>query len=98
MVKQEHKRNREDATYEERINIINKVDIKKNNYLIYNKTSKRHRGYIPSKIPNGHTRNKPLYKVYHNIPIRLTEYKYLLNYFKYKGLSFDYPIEKIKFV
>lgn len=90
-------RAREGATYDERMNIIDKKWAKARKRLPYRKTSERH-WPIPYKYPNYWTRNQPLYKVYHGIPIRMAEYRYLVNYFKYKGLTFSYPIEKIKFV
>lgn len=90
-------RAREGATYDERMDIIDKKEAKARKRLPYHKTSVPH-WPIPFKCPNYRTRNTPLYKVYHGIPIRRTEYRYLVNYFKYKGLTFSYPIKKIKFI
>ena len=90
-------RPRADATYDERMDIIDKKWSKARRRLPYHKTSPRH-WPIPSKFPDYWTRNQPLYKIYHGIPIRRTEYRYLVNHFKHKGLTFSYPIEKIKFI
>ena len=89
-------RTRESSAYDERMDIIDKKWCKARKRLPYCKTSASH-WPIPYKYPNYCVRNSPLYKVYHGIPIRITEYRYLVNYFKYKGLTFSYPIEKIKF-
>lgn len=89
-------RTKADATYDERMDIINN-NHKGQRHFPFRKTSARH-WPIQYKYPNYQTRRKPLYKLYHGEFIKLAEYKYLVNYFKYKGLTFSYPIEKIKFI
>lgn len=91
------KRARESSTYDERINIIDKKSEKARKRLKFQKTTPKH-WFIPYKYPNNRTTKKPLWKIYNGEPIKLTEYRYLVNYFKYKGLTFSYPIDKIKFV
>lgn len=90
-------RAREGATYDERINILDKKWMKARKRLPYHKTTAKH-WWITAKSPNWITRKQPLYKIYHGEPIKMVEYRYLINYFKRQGLTFSYPIEKIKFI
>lgn len=89
-------RARERITYEEWRHRWARREASNNNRLKYYKTDCKH--WPLDKGPNNLVRNKPLWKVYNKVPIRITEYRYLVNYFKYKGLTFSYPIEKIKFI
>lgn len=82
------------ATWDEWNDKTNKKRIAANSRLKYMKADQKHWGTSNNRF----IRNKPLWKVYHGVPIHETEYRYLVNYFKYKGLTFSYPKEKIKFI
>ena len=82
------------ATLQEWKDKTDKKRIAANKRLEYMKTDQKHWGTSSNRM----VKNSPLWKIYHGKPIYPTEYRYLVNYFKYKGLTFSYPIEKIKFV
>lgn len=66
--------------------------------LKYYKTSPKHWPDIRDKIPNSTTRNNPLWKIFNKIPIRAAEFRRIINHYKSRGLSFSFPVNKIKFI
>lgn len=88
------------ATFDERMCIMDNKRLKANKRLKYLKTTQKKwydfwgRGGRPSRT----RRSSILWRIYNGHPIYQTEYKYLVNSFKQKGLTFSFPLNKIKFI
>lgn len=86
------------STLEERANIMEKKRKKAWYRLKHSTTDTKHWPDIRDKYPNHITMSTPLYKIYHGIPIKPCEYRRVVKYFERKGMTFSYPIKKIKFI
>ena len=90
-------------TKQERIDIINKRIEKNSVRLKYRKSDFKKFGFgLPPKSVrcNGHKRNIAsdiMWRIYHGEKIYRTEYNYILKRYKYRGIPFTFPLEKIKF-